>query len=150
MKKIFLIVLVICGVMVFQVIVPENVISIANADTTYVNPNGSSELAVLMRDMQNYSNEAKAAVKSGKAPLPYPVRFDKIHTAKISDGSSKSDYYKSFADLYVMSVKNYASSTPVTSIETYNNMVSACLACHSQHCQGPVPVIKKMMIEPVR
>ena len=111
------------------------------------NPNGSSELSLLMRDMQKYTNEAKADIKAGKNPAPYPAAFDKVHTAKISDGMEKSDYYKAFGDLYIMAVKNYASSTPENRIETYNNMVAACLACHSQHCPGPVPVIKKMKWE---
>ncbi len=113
-------------------------------EDTLLNPNGMSELAILMRDMQKYTNDAKAAIKAGKPPLAYPVSFDKIYTAKISDGMHKSDFYKSFADLYIMSVKNYNNSKPEQLIETYNNMVSACLACHSQHCPGPVPVIKKM------
>ena len=97
--------------------------------------------------MQKYTNQAKADIKSGKSPAPYPSAFDKVHSAKISDGMEKSDYYKSFGDLYIMTVKNYASSTPENRVETYNNMVAACLACHSQHCPGPVPVIKKMKWE---
>jgi hypothetical protein len=147
MKIVLTFILLIAGVLMFQVMVPEQAISIAAADTVYANPNGSSELAVLMRKMQQYSNTAKEDIKSGKAPAPYPVEFDKIHTAKISEGMSKSDYYKSFADLYVSSVKNYASSAPAERVDTYNNMVNSCLACHSQHCPGPIPVIKKMMIE---
>ncbi|MDQ3051474.1 MAG: hypothetical protein M3Q95_11355 [Bacteroidota bacterium] len=148
MKTILILTALLGATLCFHVIIPEAVITTATADTTFANPNGSSELAVLMRDMQVYSNKAKADVKSGKSPAPYPTAFDKIHTARISEGMSKSEFYKSFADLYVMSVKNYATSTPAIRIETYNNMVSACLACHSQHCPGPVPAIKKLMIEP--
>ena len=112
------------------------------------NPNGSSELSKLMRDMQQYTNRAKEGLKTNAKPEPYPAAFDKVHTAKITEGMSKSDYYGSFADLYVASVKNYAKSSKANRLETYNNMVSACLACHSQHCPGPVPVIKKMMWDP--
>lgn len=135
------------GVLIFQTITPETAITSALADTTDRNPNGSSELSKLMRDMQKYTTDAKADVKAGKTPAPYPAEFDKVHTAKISEGVSKSEYYKQFADLYVMAVKNYASSTPATRVETYNNMVSSCLACHSQHCPGPVPAIRKMTIK---
>jgi len=151
MKTVLIFLLLIAGILAFQVVVPEQSITMAVADTTYTNPNGSSELALLMREMQQYSNTAKADVKAGKTPAPYPKEFDKIHTAKISESMTKSEYYKSFADLYIMSVKNYTSSAPAERIETYNNMVNSCLACHSQHCPGPVPVIKKMMIvEPVK
>lgn len=134
----------------FLVIAFAAVIAYADFTTapTQDNPNGSSELSKLMRDMQQYTNRAKEGLKTNAKPEPYPVAFDKIHTAKITEGMSKSDYYGSFADLYVMSVKNYAKSGKSNRVETYNNMVSACLACHSQHCPGPVPVIKKMMWEP--
>ena len=130
-----------------QMIAPEQTSFTVCADTTYKNPNGSSELALLMREMQTYSSTAKSDVKAGKKPAAYPISFDNIYSAKISENTSKSEYYKSFADLYIMTVKNYTTSTPATRVETYNNMVSACLACHSQHCPGPVPVIKKLMIE---
>ena len=147
MKTLFALILLVAAVLSFQVMMPESFTGIATADTTYVNPNGSSELAKLMRDMQQFSNRAKTDVRAGNTPESYPASFNKIYTAKISEGMVKSDYYKSFADLYVMSVKNYSGSSTSQRIETYNNMVNACLACHSQHCPGPVPVIKKMMID---
>src|SRR5690242_7605759 len=112
MKVVLTFTLLIAGVLMFQVVAPGQFENTAVADTTFVNPNGSSELALLMREMQQYSNIAKADVKAGKKPAPYPVSFDKIYTAKISEGMSKSDFYKSFADIYVMAVKNYSASTP--------------------------------------
>jgi hypothetical protein len=147
MKFLTTLILIITFALTFQTFAPKYLVDSAQADTTLVNPNGASELAVLMRDMQKYTNRAKADLKTGKSPESYPASFDKVHTAKISEGMSKSDYYKPFSDLYIMSVKNYAVSTSENRIETYNNMVSACLACHSQHCPGPVPVIRKMFWE---
>jgi hypothetical protein len=132
---------------VLTMVVAVNLVRTTPASSQDNNPNGSSDLSKLMREMEQYTKRAKEGLKTGAKPEPYPVGFDKIHTAKITDGMSKSDYYKSFADLYVMSVKNYAKSTKNNRVETYNNMVSACLACHSQHCPGPVPAIKKMIWE---
>jgi hypothetical protein len=145
MKKILVFAALMIAVISFQCIRPgDQIITGAQADTTDLNPNGSSELARLMREMQKYTNEAKATIQTGKTPAAFPTAFEKIHTAKISEGTSKSDFYTQFADLYLMSVKNYATSNSSNRIETYNNMVNACLACHSQHCPGPVPMIKKM------
>lgn len=148
MKKVIIIIALIAGVLAFQAIRPESgLIEKATADTIDVNPNGSSELSLLMRDMQKYTNQAKADLKAGKSPAPFPAAFNKLFTAKISENNTKSDFYNQFGELYISSVKNYASSTAENRIETYNNMVNACLACHSQHCPGPVPVIKKMKVE---
>ncbi len=132
---------------ILAVVLSINLLHITSASSQDNNPNGSSDLSKLMREMEQYTKRAKEGLKTGAKPEAYPVAFDKIHTAKITDGMSKSDYYKSFADLYVMSVKNYAKSSKSNRVETYNNMVSACLACHSQHCPGPVPAIKKMIWE---
>ncbi|MFM7080124.1 MAG: hypothetical protein ACKOYC_10100 [Bacteroidota bacterium] len=132
---------------VFALVLTIGLFATKPASSQDNNPNGSSDLSKLMRQMEQYTKRAKEGLKTRAKPEPYPVAFDKIHTAKITDGMSKSDYYKSFADLYVMSVKNYAKSTKSNRVETYNNMVSACLACHSQHCPGPVPAIKKMIWE---
>ena len=148
MKKIIIIISLFAVVLMFQTIRPEaGMIESAVADTVDMNPNGSSELSLLMRDMQNYTNQAKADLKAGKTPAAFPVEFNKLFTAKISENNSKSDFYNQFGELYISSVKSYASSTTENRVETYNNMVNACLACHSQHCPGPVSVIKKMKIE---
>jgi len=127
---------------------PEVTGGSASADTTFQNPNGTSELAMLMRDMQKYANDAKAALKAGTKPAPFPEAFKKIYTAEITEGMSKSDFYTQFADLYITAVKNYSTSTAELRVDAYNNMVNSCLACHSQHCPGPVPVIRKMIWDP--
>ena len=148
MKKAIIIISLFAGVLVFQAIKPDaGLIEFASADTTDVNPNGSSELSLLMRDMQKYTNQAKADLKAGKTPASFPADFNKLFTAKISENNSKSEFYNQFGELYISSVKNYASSSTENRVETYNNMVNACLACHSQHCPGPGPVIKKMKVE---
>ena len=148
MKKAIIIISLFAGVLVFQAIKPDaGLIEFASADTTDVNPNGSSELSLLMRDMQKYTNQAKADLKAGKTPASFPADFNKLFTAIISENNSKSEFYNQFGELYISSVKNYASSSTENRVETYNNMVNACLACHSQHCPGPGPVIKKMKVE---
>ncbi len=148
MKILVTLILLITGALMMQVALPGNNTATILADTSYVNPNVSSELALLMREMQQYSNTAKSDIKAGRNPAPYPKSFDAINSAKISDNMSKSDYYESFAGVYLMAVKSYAKSLPADRIDTYNNMVNTCLACHSQHCPGPVPVIKKLLIVP--
>ena len=133
--------------LILQPALPESMQSVVTADTSFINPNGQSELARLMREMEAFTKIAKEDVRTGKNPAGYPVSFDKIYSAALSEGSHKTDFYNAFADLYLASVKNYAASNSGNRVDTYNNMVSACLACHSQHCPGPVPAIKKMTLE---
>jgi len=150
MKKLFLLLILFSGAFLFQsqVTLQNSSENIILPDTLGQNPNGSSELAKLMRQMQEYTKDARKAVLKKGAPAPYPKAFDAIYTAKITPGTHKSEYYDSFADIYIAGVKNYAAATASDPdrIATYNNMVSGCIACHSQHCPGPVPMIKKLTI----
>lgn len=110
------------------------------------NPNGSSELSLLMRKMEKQLVDARAAVLNGKYKGSYPKEFDKIYTAKPTDNETKMPSYDVFANVYISAVKSFVSAKPADQIESYNNVVNTCLACHSQHCPGPVGRIKKLLI----
>lgn len=108
-----------------------------------VNPNGSSELSLLMHSMEQQLKDAKPGVLAGTYKGTYPSSFDKIYTAVPTDAKTKTENFDIFAGVYLNAVKTFV-ATP--KVETYNNVVNTCLACHSQHCPGPVGRIKKLKI----
>jgi cytochrome c553 len=110
------------------------------------NPNGSSELSLLMRKMEKQLSDARPAVLNGKYKGTYPKEFDKIYTAKPTDNETKMSSYDVFANVYISAVKSFVSAKPADQVDSYNNVVNTCLACHSQHCPGPVGRIKKLLI----
>ena len=55
--------------------------SIANCAKP-VNPNGDSELAMLMREMMHSAGNLREMVKQGTLPAKFPEEFLKIHTAQ--------------------------------------------------------------------
>ena len=117
----------------------------AFADTTDINTNKSSELSLLMREMYNHAAEARKAV-SEQRTVSYPKTFLNINTAKPTDDKTKNEYYTTFADLYLQTLEGYENSTNANRVKSFNNVVNACLACHSSHCPGPVPKIKRLLI----
>lgn len=119
----------------------------AKADTTDLNPNGSSELSLLMREMTAHVEQAKKDVMEKKLPRPYPVSFDKLKTARPTDIETKKDHYDAFADLYLSAVRAYSASTKENLSDNYHNLVSSCIACHTTHCPGPMVRIKKLPID---
>ncbi len=119
----------------------------ASADTTDINPNGSSELSLLMREMQAHAAAAREKVMRGELPGAYPPAFEKIYTAQPTTASTKNEFFDTYADLYLMSVKNLARAGRADMKASYGNVVSACVACHSTHCPGPMVVIRKLAIE---
>lgn len=117
----------------------------ATADTTDINPNKSSELALLMRQMYNHAAEARQALTESKT-ISYPKSFLNINTAVPTDEQTKNEYFPTFADLYLQALNRYETSTSDNRVKSYNNLVNSCLACHSSHCPGPVPKIKKLLV----
>lgn len=123
----------------------NGIISSAYADTTDVNPNGSSELSLMMREMYTHTAAARKALDENKV-APYPESFLNIKTAKPTDEETKKEYYNTFADLYLQSLENYKNSDKKNLQRNYTALINTCLGCHSSHCPGPVPKIKKLQL----
>ena len=111
-----------------------------------INPNGSSELSVLMRQMHDKAAEMKLLIEQGKQIGSIPEEFQKINTAAPTDSQTKKTTYDAFAQNYLVALKTVYQAEEGMVQEKYNGMVNACLSCHSDHCPGPVPKIKKLLI----
>jgi len=112
-----------------------------------LNPNGDSELAVLMRDMMSSSQNLKGMIKSGTLPQKFPEEFMKIHTAKPTDPDTKKESFDAFASNYISNLQALYSSPKEDLTQNYNAVITACVNCHQQHCPGPIKAINKLKIE---
>lgn len=120
--------------------------SIANCNKP-LNPNGDSELAMLMREMMSSASNMREMVKQGNLPEKFPEEFLKIHTAQPTDSETKKASFEDFADNYISNLNNLYTSPKEDLTKNYNAVVSACASCHSQHCPGPLKAINKLKIE---
>ncbi len=112
-----------------------------------MNPNGSSELSLLMRKMYDHAAAARKNVLAKKLGNNFPKEFLSIYTAKPTDSTTKNPSFDPFATGYLQSLNEFKGSTQADLVENYNNLVNACISCHSQHCPGPVSKMKKLLIE---
>jgi len=112
-----------------------------------VNPNGDSELALLMRQMLKNAEGLKEQVKQGKLTDKFPEEFLKIHTATPTDADTKHDSYDSFARNYIYNLQELYKSPKTELTKNYNTVINSCLSCHGDHCPGPIKTIKKLKIE---
>jgi len=109
-----------------------------------VNPNGDSELALLMREMFDEAQAIKTQIDKGD-PIEVNVAHEKILTAHATEpDKAASEEYRAFADLYLRSIDNLRSAKPDDVGPIYNNMVVNCMACHKELCPGPLVKIKKL------
>jgi cytochrome c556 len=112
-----------------------------------LNPNGDSELSVLMREMMNSAGNMKEMIKQGNLPDKFPEEFVKIHTAQPTDADTKKESFEGFASNYISNLRALYSSPKGDLTKNYNAVINSCASCHSQHCPGPLKAINKLKIE---
>ena len=111
-----------------------------------LNPNGDSELALLMRVMYEDGMKIKEQIRQGKKP-DVDFDFEKIHSAKATDPARmKTPDFEVFATSYVQAVQAFKAAKAEEAGMYYNGMVTACMNCHKSVCPGPTVRIKKMFL----
>ncbi len=111
----------------------------------YEDPNQASELALLMRAMYTDSEHIKQAVLAGKLPEDVREKFKKIHLAVATETDMKDAAFSAMADVFLKNMDKLYDDK--NQIEDYNVLVQSCLACHQNHCPGPISRIKKLVIK---
>jgi len=121
-------------------------ISCSNSGAKPLNPNGDSELALLMREMHDDGMRTKKQLLEGKTPS-IKVAYEKLTTAKATEPEkAASPEYAAYATIYETAVQNFLERRGNEQIESYTTMVNACMNCHQQICPGPMVKIKKMYL----
>ncbi|MCE9539689.1 MAG: hypothetical protein K8R85_10790 [Bacteroidetes bacterium] len=118
----------------------------ASCEKKPLNPNGDSELAILMRDMMSSSQSLKEKIKQGNLPEKFPEEFLKIHTALPTDSETKKESFEGFASNYISNLQALYHSPKEDLSKNYNAVISSCVSCHSEHCPGPLGAINKLKI----
>jgi hypothetical protein len=110
-----------------------------------INPNGDSELALLMREMFADGERIKAQVERGEQPTGLRD-FAAIHAAIPTDSTVKGPVFTAFAEAYLESVRQLEASDS-SSVFRFNRMVDQCMNCHSEFCPGPKKRIRKLYLK---
>ncbi|MBU2940245.1 hypothetical protein KO494_11920 [Lacinutrix sp. C3R15] len=107
-----------------------------------------SEMAILMNQMYAHNLKIKNEIIAGKIPTEFPTDFLNIHIAELSDFKSRNQNFQSFSTLFVAAEKEIFNSESTIAIEDrFNNAVNVCVSCHQTECTGPIPRIKKLLIQ---
>ncbi len=110
------------------------------------NPNGDSELALLMRDMYDDGMVTKQQMLEGKKP-EVKAKYHQLHTAKATQPEKvATPNFNAFASAYEAAVNNFLESDAAHRSETYHNMIDACMNCHQDICPGPTRKIKYLYL----
>jgi cytochrome c553 len=107
-----------------------------------------SEMAALMQEFYEYNETLKAQILAGEDLADMPEKFKAIHTAEMTDSKDRSSVFEAYAPAYIATQAALLDSTGTLDLESrYNNAIQMCLACHKTECVGPIPRIKKLLIQ---
>ena len=114
-------------------------------ETAALNPNGDSELALLMRAMADEFTAVKKVIEEG-GEIGHISDFKSIYTAIPTKESMKDNGFQAFAQAFLQSVDELENSEKTQRSEAYKGVVNACMNCHEASCHGPMRRIEKMYI----
>ena len=110
------------------------------------NPNGDSELALLMRDMYDESMLAKTALANGEK-LDLVMEHEGIFTVAATEPDKQSgDLFKAFGTRYLELVEELKDPNNPNPEQSYTKLINSCKNCHSALCPGPLVKIEHLVI----
>lgn len=105
-----------------------------------------SEMAALMEQMYVENTRIKATFTSGGEIGTYPVVFDKIYSAKMTDSTDNDAFFQAKAKEFLKHQKLIYSDTKNARTH-YQAAINACISCHEKKCGGPIARIKTLKLE---
>jgi len=106
-----------------------------------------SEMAIYMNTIFEIHEQMKTDILEGNSPRRFPDEILEIHTAHLSDFRERTPNFEAFSHLFVESVEFiFEETSDVPLKQRYNDAINLCISCHQIECLGPIPRIKKLII----
>lgn len=107
-----------------------------------------SEMSNLMKGMYAFNEQVKKDIVEGKeVSADFPEEFLKIHSAQLSETKLRNQTFEHFSARYLAAQKLvFIEDTVISVKKRHNNAINMCIACHKSECTGPIPKIKKLLI----
>ncbi len=106
------------------------------------NPNGDSELSVLMRRFVDDLGEARPRLEKGEPVAALFPAHRTMRCAWPTKHDERNERFDAMAVAYLHLVRAYDDAPGK---DTYNGIIAGCIACHSQSCGGPIDFIDGMI-----
>jgi len=106
-----------------------------------------SELAQIMRDMHEEATNRKASLEQGQLDPTLSETLFSMITAQPTKPHMKGEGFEPYAKSFIGIYNQIQGAEEVgVQIQAHNNMVDACIACHTQFCDGPISRIEKLYV----
>ena len=106
-----------------------------------------SEMSLLMNHMVGVNDTIREKILEGENLIEFPEEFLTIYTAELTETKYRSEIFEAYSKVFVDNEKAiFDPNNEVPLVEKYNNAINTCLACHKTECVGPIPKIRKLLI----
>ncbi len=115
--------------------------------STFVNPNGTSELAILMDKMYEESLKYRENMTTQNENI---FTFDPayIFSAIPTDPNKvSSKEYQLMGRAYIAAMNALLEASPEERSNHFQGMIHTCMTCHEKVCRGPMEKIKKLYLD---
>lgn len=107
-------------------------------------PNGVSELALLMREMTSDMERLRARVRDGEHAAS-EAGIDHLFSANATEPEkAASEAFKVFGESYLHVAHTLEHTPDSLQGQVYDQLVQACANCHQALCPGPLVRIEKL------
>lgn len=113
-----------------------------------INPNGSSELAALMRAMQADLKAARAAIERGQPRGALLSRHQKIRCSWPTNPTDRNESFDASAQAYLAAVGALDAAVAADAATRFDGVLDRCRACHEQTCSGAIVAIEALRLAP--
>jgi cytochrome c553 len=105
-----------------------------------------SEMALLMEQMYVENQRLKSKIIANDSLGGFPEHFKNIHTSVFTDPSEKDAFFEEQSVLF-LEAQEKIYNDPKNAKTHFNAAVKVCIECHQVKCSGPIPKIKKLLIQ---
>ena len=124
---------------------PKKAGSPGNLIASSVNPNGDSELAVLMRTMRDDLRNARDHLLRDTAPPPLLAKHTLVRCAWPTDPNVRDTKFDQMAISYLLAIEDLEREPTIDDKKmAYGRAINACVTCHQNTCPGPIAAIKSL------
>ena len=124
---------------------PEKPGSPGHLLSSTINPNGDSELAVLMRQMRDGLRGARDHLLRDEAPPPMLAIHSKIRCSWPTDPHVRNSKFDEMAISYLLAIEDLERETEIEDKKmAYGRALNSCVTCHQNTCPGPIAAIRAL------
>ena len=110
-----------------------------------INPNGDSELAVLMREMRDDLRNARDHLLREDSPASLLATHSKIRCSWPTDPNVRNAKFDRMAVSYLLAIEDLDRETTIADKKmAYGRALNACVTCHQNTCPGPISAIRAL------